>query len=64
MRRSLILFASLALTACVAAGASTSTAPATSTSAKTQSTAAIPPGLDKLDHLIFIVQENRSFDHY
>jgi phospholipase C len=24
----------------------------------------VPPGLDKLDHLIFIVQENRSFDHY
>jgi phospholipase C len=23
-----------------------------------------PEGLDKLDHLIFIVQENRSFDHY
>ena len=22
------------------------------------------PGLRKLDHLIFIVQENRSFDHY
>src|SRR3954454_11271826 len=22
------------------------------------------PGLDTLDHLIFIVQENRSFDHY
>jgi len=26
--------------------------------------AGVPPGLDKLDHLIFIVQENRSFDHY
>jgi phospholipase C len=24
----------------------------------------IPPGMEKLDHLIFIVQENRSFDHY
>jgi phospholipase C len=23
-----------------------------------------PTGIDKLDHLIFIVQENRSFDHY
>jgi phospholipase C len=23
-----------------------------------------PRGIDKLDHLIFIVQENRSFDHY
>jgi phospholipase C len=22
------------------------------------------PGLEKLDHLIFVVQENRSFDHY
>ena len=25
---------------------------------------ATAPGLDKIDHLIFIVQENRSFDHY
>jgi phospholipase C len=24
----------------------------------------VPRGLDKIDHLIFIVQENRSFDHY
>ena len=24
----------------------------------------IPPGLEKIEHLIFIVQENRSFDHY
>lgn len=23
-----------------------------------------PPGLNKLDHFIFIMQENRSFDHY
>ena len=23
-----------------------------------------PEGIFKLDHLIFIVQENRSFDHY
>jgi phospholipase C len=23
-----------------------------------------PPGLEKIEHLIFIVQENRSFDHY
>lgn len=26
--------------------------------------ARIPAGLDKIEHLIFIVQENRSFDHY
>ena len=23
-----------------------------------------PPGLEKIDHFVFIVQENRSFDHY
>ncbi|HWC70385.1 MAG TPA: alkaline phosphatase family protein [Actinomycetota bacterium] len=23
-----------------------------------------PPGIERLDHLVFIVQENRSFDHY
>jgi phospholipase C len=26
--------------------------------------APIPAGLEQLDHLIFIVMENRSFDHY
>ena len=26
--------------------------------------ATTPVGLDKIDHLIFIVQENPSFDHY
>lgn len=24
----------------------------------------MPPGLEKIDHFVFIVQENRSFDHY
>ena len=23
-----------------------------------------PPGLEKIDHFVFIIQENRSFDHY
>ena len=24
----------------------------------------VSPGLETIDHLVFIVQENRSFDHY
>jgi phospholipase C len=64
MRRTLILLVSIALTACVAAGASTSTTPSGGPTANAQTTAAVPAGLDKIDHLIFIVQENRSFDHY
>ena len=67
MRRRLVLLASLTLTACVAAAASTGApSPAGSGAASTQASTnrALPVGLDKLDHLIFIVQENRSFDHY
>src|SRR5215472_17891114 len=25
---------------------------------------AMPPGLEKIQHFVFIMQENRSFDHY
>ena len=34
--------------------------------APTQSTPppAAPPGLEKIQHFVFIMQENRSFDHY
>src|ERR1700757_3147798 len=34
--------------------------------APTQTTAppAAPPGLEKIQHFVFIMQENRSFDHY
>jgi len=28
------------------------------------STAAAPPALDKIAHIVFIIKENRSFDHY
>jgi phospholipase C len=27
-------------------------------------TAPVPRGLEKIDHFVFIIQENRSFDHY
>ncbi|MEP7060197.1 MAG: alkaline phosphatase family protein, partial [Actinomycetota bacterium] len=63
MRRPLTILASVALTACVAAGASTSSTPPSSPVAAA-ATAPVPTGLKKLDHLIFIVQENRSFDEY
>ena len=62
MRRTFLLITLLSLVSCVAAGASVgaTSSPSVPPSAK----APIPPGLEKLDHLIFIVQENRSFDHY
>jgi phospholipase C len=39
-------------------------AAAPSSAARSPSTPEGPQGIFKLDHLIFIVQENRSFDHY
>ena len=41
-----------------------STEPTTSEQPSTASPPDRPRGIQKLDHLIFIVQENRSFDHY
>ncbi len=32
--------------------------------AKTALTVVAPPGLEKIEHFIFVMQENRSFDHY
>jgi phospholipase C len=36
----------------------------TATTTTVSPTPAAAPGIEQLDHLIFIVQENRSFDHY
>ena len=62
MRRTFLLIISISLTACIAAGATTGASSPSPAPGSTK--AAIPVGLDKLQHLIFIVQENRSFDHY
>ena len=51
----------LVLAVACTATSTTSQAPTDSTP---PSSAAEPRGIQKLDHLIFIVQENRSFDHY
>ncbi|MGI8741359.1 MAG: alkaline phosphatase family protein [Bryobacteraceae bacterium] len=32
--------------------------------ARTQTALIQPPGLEKIKHFVFIMQENRSFDHY
>ena len=77
MKRAPALLAVLAITASVAAACSgdddprpsstgsASAPPVTSTSPATPSSTAEPePGIEQLEHLIFIVQENRSFDHY
>jgi phospholipase C len=47
-----------------AAGASTSASSPASPSSSTSPAASNAKGIDKLDHLIFVVQENRSFDSY
>lgn len=46
-----------------AGGAPSPGEPATSTTDPVAATAA-PKGIEMLEHLIFVVQENRSFDHY
>ena len=51
-----ILIVAIAVAAAACTGGTTSTATGVGGTA--------PPGADKLEHLIFIVQENRSFDHY
>jgi phospholipase C len=71
--RWLSLPAVLAAISCVSIGCTAEATAArtqSTPSARTQSTPsassspATPTGIGKLDHLIFIVQENRSFDHY
>ena len=64
MQRSGLVLVCVALTACVTAGASTSTTSPSGAAQDASARAPVPAGLEKLDHLIFIVQENRSFDHY
>jgi phospholipase C len=56
-RRSRVLGASLLAIVAFACTASTAETPSSAP-------ADAPSGIFKLDHLIFIVQENRSFDHY
>jgi phospholipase C len=65
VRRLLTLFALCAVVAvaCTSAG-STSSRTAGSSVEASSSPAVDPHGLRTLTHLIFIVQENRSFDHY
>jgi phospholipase C len=56
----LVVLASL-LAGCISASRPQNAAVAGTATGTTQT---VPPGLEKIDHLIFIVQENRSFDHY
>ena len=67
--RAVALATTLALTAAgCTADATTDIAEPTSASSTTDAPTASPSdeaqGIEKIDHLIFIVQENRSFDHY
>ena len=62
MRRALVALVALGAV-CIAIACTASTT--TSTDAgKLEPTTPGPKGMFKLEHLIFIVQENRSFDHY
>ncbi|HKZ75337.1 MAG TPA: alkaline phosphatase family protein, partial [Actinomycetota bacterium] len=62
------LLALLAVAALIAAACTRSSAdpgdPTTSPSSAVTPPEGVPEGYEKLEHLIFIVQENRSFDHY
>jgi phospholipase C len=70
LRASLLALATVAAAACSPSGAPpspTDSAPSSASSGAVASSSTAqppPPGLETLDHLIFIVQENRSFDHY
>ena len=57
-----ILTALIALAVSLGAYACTPTTSATSTPPTTSPE--IPPGLEKIQHFVFIMQENRSFDSY
>ena len=62
MRRALVALVGLgAVCIAIACTASTTTS---IDAGKLEPTTPGPKGMFKLDHLIFIVQENRSFDHY
>src|SRR6478736_10555425 len=62
--RTFVAAAAVVLAAAVAAGCTAASGGVAVSPTETAATVvAAPPG-DKLDHLIFIVQENRSFDHY
>jgi phospholipase C len=61
----LFVVLTLATAACVTEQSNGSTQVArTSSGGPFAAPTPIPEGLEQLDHLIFIVQENRSFDHY
>jgi phospholipase C len=57
------LIASMIATGCSAKVAN-SNAPSPSTPAASASAPSAPAGLEKIDHFVFIMQENRSFDSY
>lgn len=59
-RSTLTIVVAATLAACSAASVGSSAV----TTSPAGSTVAAPTGLDKLQHLVFLVQENRSFDQY
>jgi len=69
--RSVLIALALAVAACISCSGTRSSPPPGASHAPTQQashpaspSAGPPKGIFKLDHLVFIVLENRSFDHY
>ncbi len=52
------------LTPGTAGGSQPATVPGSTAVRPTGPVAVVPPGLEKIDHFVFIMQENRSFDSY
>ena len=59
-----LLLAMIAAAACTSAATSGSESAPTQTDASPSPQAKGPSGFDNIQHVIYIVQENRSFDHY
>ena len=59
-----LALAVLGMAGCVGPVRATSSSSSSNGGTRSGSPVVAPPGLKKIDHFVFIIQENRSFDHY